>query len=274
MNVAADDAIDRLTAAHNDAVAGRASATQGFADGANADLAARQADRTQAGADFAGQQRADLADRTMDRGQASGDAKAAGDALRQAQQEALTQRLSDALAGQQGAAQDAAAPLAGGPLSASDLGGALRNSVEAVRAGQKDIHRQLYQAVDPTNSLAMVATPIGDRASAIAADLASRGGDLAPAEASLFNRAAALPDVASYGMVHQLDTDLSAAMSDGAARIRREPDPEPPDAVEGRGQIGDERRRRQPQCVGTAAGRGRCDSARGHDRGAVGVGPG
>ena len=36
---------------------------------------------------------------------------------------------------------------------------------------------------------------------------------MAPAEAGLFNRAAALPDVASYSMVHQLDTDISAAMS-------------------------------------------------------------
>ena len=213
VNAAAEDAIDRLTAAHNDAVAGRASSTQAFADGQNADLAARQADRTQAGADFIGQQRADLADRTVDRGQASGDAKAAGDAARQSDHDALVQRLQDAYAGQQGQATAAAAPLAGGPVDMNDLGATLRSSVDAIRADTKAVHRQLYQAVDPNNSLALVATPIGDRASSIASDLASKGGEMAPAEAGLFNRAAGLPDVASYSMVHQLDTDISAAMS-------------------------------------------------------------
>ncbi len=124
----------------------------------------------------------------------------------------LVQGFADARDRQLGAAQDAAAPL-GEPVNAEDIGSTLRGAVEQVRAGAKDLHRDLYKAVDPDGTLALVATPVGDKAGAIMDGLKANGAELSPAEAPLFRRAAALPDVATYGTLHALDTDLSAAMS-------------------------------------------------------------
>ncbi len=209
---AAQDAIDRLTAAHADATTQRATAGQAFADQQNSDLAARQADRTQAGADFIGQQRADLANRTIARGQASGDDKSAADAARQAQHDALVQSFSDALGSQRGTAQDAAAPL--GPEADVDaLGGTLRSAVEQVRAGAKDLHRNLYNAVDPNGDLNLVGIPISNGATRIINQVRADGSGFSAAEAPLFARAASLPDVAPYRVVHALDRDVGAAMS-------------------------------------------------------------
>jgi hypothetical protein len=213
IDTAAQDAIDRLTAAHQDAVASRAGASQAFADQARGDLAARQADRTQAGVDFAGQQRADLADRTIARGQASGEAKDQADAARQASHDALVQSFADAHARQFGTAQDAAAPLAGGQVDAADLGASLRGAIEQVRAGAKDLHRNLYNAVDPEGTLALVARPVQDRATGIIDQVRADGSAFSPTEAPLFARAAALPDVAPYRVIHALDKDIGAAMS-------------------------------------------------------------
>ena len=213
IDAAAQDAIDRLTAAHADAVTNQNAAGQAFSTDQQSGLAQRTADRVQAGADFAGQARSDLVDRTIARGQASGEDKAQADAAQQAAHEALVQSFSDANAKQFGAATDAAAPLAGGPVNAADLGDTLRSAVEQVRAGQKDLHNDLYSKVDPTGTLALIATPVGDKASSIMDGLRSNGSELTSAEAPLFRRAAALPDVATYGTLHALDTDLSAVMS-------------------------------------------------------------
>ncbi len=212
IDAAAQDAEDRLNAAHADAVSSRTAAGQSFAADQQSGLAQRTADRVQAGADFADQARADLAGRTADRTQAAAEDAGQAQAARDDAHAQLVQRFADAHAAQLGAAQDAAAPL-GEPVNAEDLGSTLRSSVEAVRAGAKGLHRDLYKAVDPEGTLALVATSVGDRASSILDGLKANGAELTPVEAPLFRRAAALPDVATYGTLHALDTDLSAAMS-------------------------------------------------------------
>ncbi len=212
IDAAAQSAEDRLNAAHADAVSGIGAAGQSFAADQQAGLAQRTADRVQAGADFADGTRAGLADRTADRVQGAADDKAQAQSDRDDAHAQLVQGFADARDRQLGAAQDAAAPL-GEPVNAEDIGSTLRGAVEQVRAGAKDLHRDLYKAVDPDGTLALVATPVGDKAGAIMDGLKANGAELSPAEAPLFRRAAALPDVATYGTLHALDTDLSAAMS-------------------------------------------------------------
>ena len=212
IDTAAQDAIDRLTAAHADAVTNQNAAGQAFATDQQSGLAQRTADRVQAGADFTDQTRADLAGRVADRTQAAADDASQAQAARDDAHAQLVQIFADAHAKQLGAAQDAAAPL-GEPMNANDIGSTLRGAVEQVRAGAKDLHRGLYNAVDPDGTLALVATPVGDRASSIMDALKANGAELTPAETPLFRRAAALPDVATYGTLRALDTDLSAAMS-------------------------------------------------------------
>lgn len=190
IDAAAQAAVDRLQAAHQEAAAGRASASQAYAD----------------------QQTGDLATRTADRASAATDAQQQADAQRQVQHDALVQSFQGVQDRQLSAAQDAAAPL-GDRVGADDLGSTLRSAVEEVRSGAKDLHRGLYKAVDPDGTLALVATPVGDRASSIMDGLRANGAELTPSEAPLFRRAATLPDVATYGTLHALDTDLSAAMS-------------------------------------------------------------
>ena len=212
IDAAAQQAEDRLNAAHADAVSGVQSAGQGFAADQQSGLAQRTADRQQAGADFADQTRAGLADRTAERVQGAADDKAQAQTDRDDAHAQLVQGFADARDRQLQVAQGAAAPL-GEPVNAEDIGSTLRGAVEQVRSGAKDLHRDLYKAVDPDGTLALVATPVGDRAGAIMDGLKANGAELSPAEAPLFRRAAALPDVATYGTLHALDTDLSAAMS-------------------------------------------------------------
>ncbi len=212
IDAAAQSAEDRLNAAHADAVSGINGAGQSFAADQQAGLAQRIADRQQAGADFADQTRAGLVDRTADRVQAASDDASQAQAARDDAHAALVQSFADARDRQLQAAQGAAAPL-GEPVNAEDLGSTLRGAVEQVRSGAKDLHRGLYKAVDPDGTLALVATPVGDKAGAIMDGLKANGAELSPVEAPLFRRAASLPDVATYGTLHALDTDLSAAMS-------------------------------------------------------------
>ncbi|RYC31383.1 hypothetical protein D3273_13415 [Lichenibacterium minor] len=212
IDAAAQQAEDRLNAAHADAVSGVQFAGQGFAADQQSGLAQRTADRQQASADFADQTRAGLADRTADRVQGAADDKAQAQSDRDDAHQQLVQSFADARDRQLGVAQSAAAPL-GEPVNGEDLGSTLRGAVEQVRSGAKDLHRDLYKAVDPDGTLALVATPVGDKAGAIMDGLRANGAELSPAEAPLFRRAAALPDVATYGTLHALDTDLSAAMS-------------------------------------------------------------
>ncbi len=212
IDAAAQSAEDRLNAAHADAVSGIGAAGQSFAADQQAGLAQRTADRVQAGADFADGTRAGLAERTADRVQGAADDKAQAQSDRDDAHAQLVQGFANARDRQLEAAQDAAAPL-GEPVNAEDIGSTLRGAVEQVRSGAKDLHRDLYKAVDPDGTLALVATPVGDKAGAIMDGLKANGAELSPAEAPLFRRAAALPDVATYGTLHALDTDLSAAMS-------------------------------------------------------------
>ena len=212
IDAAAQQAEDRLNAAHADAVSGIQLAGQGFAADQQAGLAQRTADRQQAGADFADQTRAGLAYRTADRVQGAADDASQAQTTRDDAHAALVQGFADARDRQLQVAQGAAAPL-GEPVNAEDIGSTLRGAVEQVRSGAKDLHRDLYKAVDPDGTLALVATPVGDKAGAIMDGLRANGAELSPAETPLFRRAAALPDVATYGTLHALDTDLSAAMS-------------------------------------------------------------
>ena len=212
IDAAAQQAEDRLNAAHADAVSGIQSAGQGFAADQQSGLALRTAVRQQAGADFADGTRAGLADRTADRVQGAADDASQAQTTRDDAHAALVQGFADARDRQLQVAQTAAAPL-GEPVNAEDIGSTLRGAVEQVRSGAKDLHRDLYKAVDPDGTLALVATPVGDKAGAIMDGLKANGAELSPAEAPLFRRAAALPDVATYGTLHALDTDLSAAMS-------------------------------------------------------------
>ena len=212
IDAAAQDAEDRLTAAHQDAVSNHTAAGQAFAADQQSGLAQRTADRQQAGADFADQQRSDLASRTADRVQAAADDASQAQASRDDAHARLVQGFADARAQQLQTAQDHAA-LLGEPVNAEDLGSTLRGAVEAVRSDAKGLHRDLYKAVDPDGTLALVATPVADRASSIVEGLKANGAELTPVEAPLFRRAAALPDVATYGTLHALDTDVGAAMS-------------------------------------------------------------
>ncbi len=212
IDAAAQDAVDRLTAAHADAVASRTAAGQSFANGQNADLAQRMSDRTQAGADLAGQARADLTQRTADRTQAAADQRSQVQAARDTAHAQLVQSFADAHDRQLGAAQTAAAPL-GDPANMNDLGATLRGAVEEVRSGAQGLHRNLYNSVDPDGTLALVASPVQARASDIVDQVKADGSELGAAETGLFRRAAALPDVASYRALHALDKDVGAAMS-------------------------------------------------------------
>ncbi|WP_158808462.1 hypothetical protein [Beijerinckia sp. L45] len=190
IDAASAEAQDRLAAAHQDAVTQRQMATQAYAD----------------------QQREGLAERTVARGQASGDAKADADAVRQAQHDQLVAAFQDAHDQAIQAATDAAAPLQT-RTNAEDLGSTLRAAEEEVRGTTKQAHKDLYDVVDPDGTLALVATPVRDKALQVAADLKRDGSDFDPAEAPLFRRAASLPEVIPYRMLHTLDKDLGAAMS-------------------------------------------------------------
>jgi hypothetical protein len=209
---AAQEVEDRLSAAHQDFVTRRGMASQSYADQQRAALADRQDTRRQAASDFADRARADLNERTIARGEASGDAKARADSARQAAHDRLVAAFQDASGSAEQRARDAAAGL-GDRANAEDLGSTLRSAMEEVRAGVKQAHNDLYSAVDPDGTLALVATPVRDRATQIGAQLRADGSEFDPAEAGLFRRAASLPDVIPYRMLHTLDKDITAAMS-------------------------------------------------------------
>lgn len=187
---AAQEAEDRLNAAHQDAVTRRTMASQSYAD----------------------QQRADLNDRTIAKGQTSGDEKAYADEARQAEHDRLAQAFQDAHSKVGQLAQDAASRV-GAPANAEDLGSTLRAAEEEVRASVKKVHAGLYNAVDPNGTLAAVAASVRDKAIKTGDQLKADGSEFDPAEAGLFRRASTLPDVAPYRVLHTLDKDIGAAMS-------------------------------------------------------------
>ena len=224
---AAQQAKDRLAAAHQDAVTQRQMATQAFTDQQRSGLMDRQDARRQGTVSFADQQRADLADRTVARGQVSSDQKAAAEAARQAEHDRLVQVFHDAHDQSAQTAADQSQPLRELP-PAEQIGAAYREAQQEATDAANKVRKAVYYAVDPDGTLTTVVTPLKDAKDAIRADIDPHVGvDPTGAEAKLWGDIDRMPDVVPFKSLQKLDGRVTAAMTDA----RRNPNPEDPEAL-------------------------------------------
>ncbi len=223
----AADAETSLTAQHQDAVTGRAMATDAYAGQQNAALADRTAGRTTDAQGFTADQQAGLVDRTADRNQARFDAKSA----QQDAQAAARDNLAQTQAGQRDAAlgQAQGAAQAVGPMADPNaLGADFRAAQTDAASASKDAYGKLYKAIDPDGTLTTVVSPLKQAKQSIADGIDPYTGvqPVGP-EAALWQTIDRLPDVVPFASLQNLDTRATAAMK----AVRLNPSDHDPQAI-------------------------------------------
>jgi len=140
------------------------------------------------------------------------DARHAGEAT--AGREALTQQGEQAAAQARGAVQGATQAV-GGTTAPDVTGEAIRGSLMERNKAAKAAESSLWQAVDPNNKLNMPLSETQVAAKSILETLDPRLGDsLGPAETTILNGAAKLPDVTSFQNIGRLWSNVSRAIRD------------------------------------------------------------
>lgn len=223
----AADAEAGLTAAHQDAVTGRAMASDAYAGQQTAALADRTGARTADAQGFAQDQQAGLADRTADRNQARFDATQQAAAGAQAVRDGLAQSQAGQQAAALGQAQDAARAV--GPVAdVNALGSNFRAAQTDASGASKDAYGKLYKAIDPNGTLTTVVTPLKDAKQAIADRIDPYTGVQPKGpEADLWNTIDQLPDVIPFSSLQNLDARTTAVMK----AVRLNPSDHDPEAI-------------------------------------------
>lgn len=101
----------------------------------------------------------------------------------------------------------------GGQGRPEDYGAAMRGTADAGELQAVAHRRALYQAVDPDNSLNLVAAPAKDAASQMAAGIDPLAKQPSGEEASILHDMQNMPDVAKFSSMQALDSRITAAMA-------------------------------------------------------------
>lgn len=101
----------------------------------------------------------------------------------------------------------------GGSGTPEAYGTALRGQMQAAKDSARQARSNLYDAVDPTNSLNVVTAPLRDIGDQAAANLSPMAAAPAGEEAAILGTIRSLPDVTPFNDLQALDSRITAAMS-------------------------------------------------------------
>lgn len=102
----------------------------------------------------------------------------------------------------------------GSQIAPEQLGQFLRNSIEEVRKDVQKNVSELYQAVDPEGTMALIATPVRDKVTNIVKNIDPYGSPINENETRIYGKITNMPDVLPFRSLIELDKDITQSMKE------------------------------------------------------------